>query len=120
MRKILFALFAALGASSALTIGTRPRQPAPPGNLKLTVTPVTFPTKYTKEGEAFTPANAGLGRVVYGFAVLTGIGTGSINIAHVTYDYTNEKLHLHDETPAEVAEEAEIKGVEALVFAYGS
>jgi len=113
---MLFGFFSAL---AALTIGSRPRKNAPPGNERMTVTPVTFGTKYTKEGEAFTPANAGLTHVNHGFAVLTGIGEGEVNVATVAYDYTNGKLHLYDETPKEVAENAEVKKPTALVYAFG-
>lgn len=116
MKKFAFALFAALGA---LAIGERPRKPAPPGNLKLTVTPVEFPTKYL-QADKLTPADVGLERVVYGFAVLTDISNGAVNIANVIYDVANEKLELVDETPAELANEAEVKKPTALVFAYGS
>lgn len=103
----------------ALTKGTRPRKPAPPGNLKVVALPVTFPTKYVQD-EDLTPADFGLNRVVYGFAVITGIGTGEVNVANVIYDYANDKLRLVDESPAQIAAEAEVKGVTALVFAYGS
>lgn len=113
----VFALFASLGA---LAIGTRPRKPAPPGNLKLTVTPVTFPTKYL-QADKLTPADVGLSRVEYGYAVLTSIGEGgAVNIANVIYDPAAETLKLFDETPAEVANEAEVKKPTCLVFAYGS
>lgn len=115
----MFALKLLFAALAALTIGTRPRKPAPPGNLKLTVTPVTFPTKYV-QNEDLTPKNVGLTRVEYGYAVITGIGTGTVNVANAIYDYANGKLRLYDETPGQVAAEAEVKGVEVLVFAYGS
>ena len=113
---VLLAIFSAL---AALTAGTRPRKPAPPGNLKVAVLPVTFPTKYV-QNEDLKPAAFGLNRVDYGYAVITGIGTGTVNVANVVYDYTNGKLRLFDETPAQVVAEAEVKGVEVLVFAYGS
>lgn len=112
-------ILSALAALAALTIGTRPRLPAPPGNLKLTVTPITFPTKYVVD-EALTAANLGLNRVVYGYAVLTSIGDGTVNVANVIYNYANGEIRLFDETPAQVAAEAEAKGVKALVVAYGS
>lgn len=111
--------FAALAALFALAIGERPRKPAPPGNLKLTVTPVTFPTKYL-QADVLTPADVGLSRVDYGYAVLTSVSNGAVNIANVIYDYENGTLKLYDETPAEVANEAEVKKPTALVFAYGS
>ena len=103
----------------ALTKGTKPRKNAPPGNLKLAVLPITFPTKYV-QNEPLTPADFGLTRVEYGYAVLTGIGTGSVNIANVVYDPAGETIKLFDETPGQVAGEAEVKGPTALVFAYGS
>lgn len=112
-------IFSALAALAALTIGTRPRKPAPPGNLKLVVLPVTFPTKYV-QNEDLKPSSFGLNRVQYGYAVLDSIGDGTVNVANVIYDYANSKIRLFDETPAQVAAEAEAKGVKALVFAYGS
>jgi len=115
----LFPPFAFVAASlGALAIGTRPRKKSPPGNLKMTVTPITFPTKYL-QADKLTPANVGLKHVVYGYAVLTSISNGVVNIANVIYDPTAETLKLFDETPAEVANEAEIKKPTALVFAYG-
>lgn len=108
-----------LVALAALAIGKRPRKKAPPGNLKMTVTPITFPEKYLR-ADTLTPAQLGLKRVVYGYAVLTGIGGGAINIANVIYTPATNKLQLFDETPAEVANEAEVKKPTALVFAWGS
>lgn len=116
----LFPPFAFLFAAfAALTLGAKPRRNAPPGNLKLAVLPVTYPTKYVQD-EPLAPADFGLNRIDYGHAVITGIGTGAVNVANVIYDYTEGTLILVDETPAQVAAEAEVKGVEVLVFAYGS
>lgn len=115
----LFPAFAFVFASlGALAIGTRPRKKAVPGNLKMTVTPITFPTKYL-QADKLTPANLNLKKVSYGFAVLTGIGTGAVNIANVVYDPVAETLKLYDETPAEVANEAEVKKPTCLVYAWG-
>jgi hypothetical protein len=118
----LFPPFAFVAASlGALAIGTRPRKKAPPGNLKMTVTPITFPTKYL-QADKLTPADVGLERVAYGFAVLTDPnGEGStVNVANVIYDPDAETLKLFDETPAEVANEAEVKKVTCTVYAWGS
>ena len=115
MKSIALGLFAML---AAVVVGDRPGKPAPPGNLKVTVTPITFPTKYV-QNESLTPADLGLSHVEYGYAVLTGIGTGEVNVANVVYDYEGEKIRLFDETPAQVAANAEIKGPTALVIAYG-
>ena len=119
-KRLAAPIFAALSSLAALAIGTRPRKGAPPGNLKMTVTPITFPTKYL-QADKLTAANVGLKRVKYGYAVLTGIGEGNtVNIANVIYDPKAETLKLFDETPAEVANEAEVKKPTALVFAFGS
>lgn len=116
-RSIVFGLFSAL---AALTIGTRPRKPAPPGNLKVVALPITFPAAYV-QNEDLDPSDFGLNRVDYGHAVLTGLGEGEVNIANVIYDYANGKIRLYDETPGQLAGEAAIgAGVTALVFAYGS
>jgi hypothetical protein len=120
MFRFAFALLAALGAAvAAVTVGTQPVPPGVPGNRKVTVTPITFPAEYVVD-EDLTPADLGLKRVDFGYAVLTGIGTGTVNIANVVYDYANDKIRLFDETPAQVAAEAEVKGPTALVVAYGS
>lgn len=118
-KRLAVQMLAALASLGALAIGKRPRKKAPPGNLKMTVTPITFPEKYLR-ADKLTPAQLGLKRVVYGYAVLTGIGAGSVNIANVIYNPATEKLQLFDETPAEVANEAEVKKPTALVFAWGS
>lgn len=101
-----------------LIFGTKPRQNQVPGNLKLAILPITFPTKYV-QNEDLKPSAFGFTQVKYGWAVLKGIGTGSVNVANVIYDYEHDKIRLYDETPAQIAAEAEVKGVEALVFAYG-
>lgn len=123
MKRLLLAPFYALLALGALAIGTRPRKNAPPGNLKLSVLPVTFPAEYVQD-EDLKPADFGLSRVEYGYAVLTSVGGGEVNVANVIYDYANSKIRLFDETPAQVAGEAAIEAEEepvtALVFAYGS
>jgi hypothetical protein len=119
MKRLFSPLLYVFTALAALAVGTRPRKKAPPGNLKLTVTPITFPTKYL-QADKLTPADVGLERVAYGWAVLTSISNGAVNIANVIYDPENETLKLFDETPAEVANEAEVKKPTALVFAYGS
>lgn len=116
-------IFKALLALGALTLGTKPRKNAPPGNLKLAVLPVTFPAEYVQD-EDLDPADFGFNRVEYGYAVLTSVGGGEVNVANVIYDYTNGKIRLFDETPGQVAAEAAIEAEEepvtALVFAYGS
>jgi hypothetical protein len=115
----MFRILSSLAAFAALTIGTRPRKNAPPGNLKLAVLPVTFPNEYVQD-EDLDPADFGLNRVEYGFAVLTDISDGTDNIANVIYDYAKGELRLVDETPAQLEAGKDTEDVTALVFAYGS
>lgn len=123
MKRLLNRLFPpfvfALASLAALTVGTKPRRNAPPGNLKMAVLPITFPTKYV-QNEPLPPSAFGLGRVDHGYAVIAGLGTGAVNVANVIYDYEAGTLILVDETPAQIAAEAEVKGVEVLVYAFGS
>lgn len=120
VKRLLFTPFALLFAAlAALTVGNKPRRNAVPGDLKLAVLPITFPTKYV-QNEDLKPSAFGFARVKYGWAVITGIGTGTVNVANVIYNYKTGKLILVDETPAQIAAEAEVKGVEVLVFAYGN
>lgn len=118
MKRLLLAPFFALAALMALALGDKPRKNEVPGSLKMAVLPVTFPTKYV-QNEDLKPADFGFTQVKHGYAVITGIGTGTVNVANVIYDYENDKLRLYDETPAQVAAEAEVKGVEVLVYAWG-
>jgi hypothetical protein len=113
-RIVLF--FAAI---AALAVGKAPRKKGVPGNAKMVVKPITFPTKYL-QADKLKAADLGLKKVFYGFAVLTSVGAGNtVNIANVVYDPVAETLKLYDETPAEVANEAEVKKPTCTVFAWG-
>lgn len=81
------------------------------GSQKEVVKNVTCSTKYVEGGEVLTPANLGLNYVEPGSTVcnLKDDGEGTVNIANAFYDATTGKLVLRDETPGEVASEAEIK-----------
>lgn len=82
------------------------------GNKKETVTNVTCSEKYVEGGEVVTPKNLGFTQKVDPGAICTvkSLGSGStVNLATVFYNQATEKLILRDETPAEVASEAEIK-----------
>jgi hypothetical protein len=92
------------------------------GDLTMTVTDVTCSTKYVSAGEAVTAGNLSLNRVV--FAIPAGFkddGEGTINLAnaYVSGSGASVKLVLRDETPAEVASEAEIKKPIVRVVAFG-
>lgn len=94
------------------------------GDLKMTVTDITCSEKYVAEGEAVTAANVRLNRIL--FAIPAGLkddGAGTINIANAYFNVAasgaSGKLILRDETPAEVAGEAEIKKPVVRLVAFG-
>jgi hypothetical protein len=92
------------------------------GNKKETVTNVTCSEKYVEGGEVVTPKNLGLSQKVEPGAICTikTLGSGStVNLASVSYNPATEKLILRDETPAEVASEAEIKKPVIQITAQG-
>jgi len=87
------------------------------GNKKKTVYDVTFDSSYLSEGETCSPANLGLNAVEYSKCAVQKVA-GTVNVANASrYE---EKLHLFDETPAEVASEANVEGVVVRVEAYGN
>lgn len=90
------------------------------GAQKKTVTNVTCSEKYVEKGEALTPAQLGLNVVEDSSCRIKSLGTGTVNFANAFYDAKEKKLILRDETPAEVASEAEIKKPVIQVEAYGN
>lgn len=97
----------------------------PPGDQVFTVTDITCSTKYVEGGEEFTAANVGLRTIAFGWILgVKTLGSGStVNIANgvisVASTKTTAKLILRDETPAEVASEAEIKAPVVTVVCFG-
>jgi hypothetical protein len=89
------------------------------GNQRETVTDVTFGTKYTTGGLSVTPAELGLSYLERADCSVQNIGEGSVNVANAVYDETNKKIILYDETPGEVASEAEVKAPIIRVTARG-
>lgn len=94
------------------------------GDLKVTIADVTCSEKYVSEGEAVTAAAFRLNRFVVGIpAGLKDDGLGTVNLADAYFNVatsgTTAKLILRDETPAEVASEAEIKKPVVRIVALG-
>lgn len=86
------------------------------GNQKETVYDCTFDSKYLEGGESCTPANLGLRVVERSTCTIQKVG-GTVNVASASrYE---EKLHLFDETPAEVASEADVSNIVVRVVARG-
>lgn len=89
------------------------------GHQKRTVTDVTFDSGYVTGGEAVTAANLGLNSIDTAFcADLTATG-GVINVASATFDHANSKILLYDETPAQVANAADVQTTVVRVVAQG-
>ena len=88
------------------------------GNQKETVTNVTFDSSYLSEGETLTKAQCGLSSVERATATIKAV-KGSVNVANVVFDPVNSVIHLYDETPGEVASEANVEGVVAQVICRG-
>jgi hypothetical protein len=90
------------------------------GNRKRTITNVTMDSSYLEKGETLTKTQLGFTSFVDPGSVST-IKTvkGTVNVASAAYDEVKELLHLYDETPAEVASEANVEGMVIQVVAEG-
>lgn len=86
---------------------------------KKTVRDVAFDSSYAEGGEPLTASELGFPSAVeYATCTIQEIG-GSVNVASAAYDEAEGLIHLFDETPAEVAKEANVEGVVVRVVAYG-
>ncbi len=94
------------------------------GAQKKTVTNVAFDTAYPTGGEVLTAANLRLNKVDYAEATIYSVATTSVNAAQVAVTPastgTSVNVLVFDETPAEVANDADLAGLVAQVVAYGS
>lgn len=88
------------------------------GNKRVTVSNVTFDSSYLNGGETLTAANLGLSAVTYANCTVKTVG-GSVNVAQAAYDPSTSLIHLYDETPAEVAPNADVSGIVVQVEAAG-
>lgn len=89
------------------------------GNQREVCVDATFPTKYVTGGMSVSLAELGLNVLERADCSIVGIGEGTVNITNAVYDKTNKKVLLYDETPAQVASEAEIKAPVVRVTARG-
>jgi len=88
------------------------------GSEMRSVATVTMDSTYPTGGEPLTAKELGLRYVNSAVATVSAVG-GTVNVAQASYDKTNEKLKLFDETPAEVANAADVSGIKLQVIAYG-
>lgn len=87
------------------------------GNRKKTVYDAVFDSSYTSEGEALAKTSVGLSNTFDHAICQIKKPAKSVNVAEAFYDGT--KIHLYDETPAEVASEADVEGLEVRITSWG-
>lgn len=91
----------------------------PPGAEERTVNRFTFDTTYPTGGEPCSAADLGLTRVDWAEATIVSATGAGVNVANCDYDVANGKIKLFDETPAEVANAANVATVVVQIVAYG-
>lgn len=79
---------------------------------------LTFDSKYVTGGESLTAASLGLQSVDHAIANIKTVAK-EVNVASAFYDKATEKVLLFNETPAQVASEADVEGVVVEVTAFG-
>lgn len=89
------------------------------GSQREVVYDCTFDSKYLTGGESLTPADLGLNYFERVVCSIQKIG-GTVNVANASYDKAAKTLQLFDETPAEVASEADVSTIVVRVEARGS
>lgn len=89
------------------------------GAQKETTRNVAFDESYLSGGEPLTPANLGLNAVDSALCTIQTTSETSVNVTGASYDEATELIHLWNETPAEVASEANMKGLVVRVVARG-
>lgn len=82
------------------------------------VATLALDSSYPTGGEAVSARQLGLSAVTTAQCDITAVG-GSINVANASYDKTNGKVLLYDETPAQVANAANVDGTKVQIIAYG-
>ena len=94
------------------------------GARKRSVTDVAFDTSYPTGGEVVTFADLRLDRVDHATAVVHSATTTTVNAASAGYTpgngTTTSLLAVYDETPAEVANDADLAGLVVRVTAWGN
>lgn len=89
------------------------------GNQKEVVRDCAFDNEYPEGGEALSASTLGLTKIDHVQSAEVRAVGGEVNVANTGYDEENEKLQLFDETPGEVADEADVEGVVVRVVARG-
>jgi hypothetical protein len=89
------------------------------GPQRKTITDVALDTSYPTGGESVTASDLGLNYVESAQAQLKLSATTTVNIANTHYNESTNKLLVYDETPAEVANAANLDGAVVRITAWG-
>lgn len=90
------------------------------GAQKKTITDVAMDSSYPTGGESVPASDLGLNYVETAQAQIKSAATTTVNVTAVHYDETTNKLLAYDETPAEVANDADLDGLVVRITAFGS
>jgi hypothetical protein len=101
--------------SASVTLNQRPR--AVGDEMRATAT-VTMDATYPTNGESVPAKEFGLRYVNTAIPTIAAVG-GTVNVAQAYYDKSTEKLKLFDETPAEVANAADVSGIKVQLVVFG-
>lgn len=89
------------------------------GDEKLTVTDLTFDSAYVTGGEAVAAVDLGLNTIHTAWiGGLQATGAG-VNVSSAFFDLANSTVLLFNETPAEVADTADVSTTVVRVVAIG-
>jgi hypothetical protein len=105
----------ALGAITRNAVNSQNTSDASVGNLKVTSTDVVGDSSYPTGGSSLTPAQLGLGTVVYAATHIKVAGAGSATAAY--YDIPNAKLKVF--TAAAEMGAVSNSGITFQVLAFG-
>lgn len=89
------------------------------GNKRVSFATVTMDSSYPTGGESVTAAQLGLSSVHRCDAQVAVATGGGVNVANANYSVTTNKVLLYDETPAEVANAADVSTTVVKLIAYG-
>lgn len=93
------------------------------GTQRKTVTNVTMDSSYLSGGETVNATSLGLSSLDNATCQIKSTSGGGVNVASAflecTADPTANKLHLWDETPAEVASTSDVSTTVVQVTAFG-
>ncbi len=106
--------------ASVVSVASRVPVASRTSTPNMTVTDVTFASgTYPTGGDAVTAANLGLTRVHAAVATVKLAATTTVNVANVYYNIDTAKLLIYDETPAEIANAADVVGLVVQIIAWG-